>query len=514
MPCWGANYTITDTEDTVDGGANASGKGRCNAGYVSYAAGPYGVCTNADTIIIDGGARGDLTLKNFDGVTDYITVINEDSTRVVLTEGSGTAGILIDDCNYLDLRGDGLSSHAWTRDCRTASCYGIVVDISGNPALSMIRVQGESSNIKIQYIELDMSGKSGGNGGEQGIFVQDGSLTSSYTFDNFEIAYNYIHDTYYHGMYLGQNKPAANNDPYISNFNVHHNLLEDLGAEGGELKGVAAGTTVEFHHNIVRRTRQQCIYNCDSVLDCVGFEDPYSCCTGELTGSCDYPERGWFQIGWIFADLSANAYAVVYNNWIEETAGSCFEFRNASHVVYNNVLLGCGTGTCVGDKCVEKEAGWFHAIILKNNAISGATECLATTIYNNTIVAPLEYAIYTSNGLCMADVDDNLIINPGTGYINEPSCSCRATCIEEGAGDYANTKSMSNPGFVSFDDDGDYSDGDDFDLATGHSVDAMGDQVLTTDYNGDARVAPFDDGAYDYGVTYPLQGVAGDFKYN
>ena len=278
VPCFGANYTITSSESTVDGGANASGKGRCNAGYVSYAAGPWGVCTGADTIIIDGGARGDLKLQNFLGESDdYITVINEDSTRVVLTEGTVTAGIIIEDCKYVDLRGDGLSTHAWTRDCKTAGCYGIVVNVSGDPALAMVRVQGDSDYIKIQYIELDMSGKAGGSGQENGIQVQDGTLDDSYIFDNIEIAYNYIHDTYYHGMYLGHNQPSiGDGDPYISNFNVHHNLLEDLGAEGGELKGVAAGTTVQLHHNIVRRTRQQCIYNCDAV---------------------HHPERGGFQVG-------------------------------------------------------------------------------------------------------------------------------------------------------------------------------------------------------------------------
>ena len=497
VPCWGANYTITSTEDTVDGGANVSGKGRCNAGYVSYAAGPWGVCTSADTIIIDGGARGDLTFQNFDGDPDYITIINEDSTRVVITATSATAGILIDDCKYINLRGNGLSAHNWTRDCKTDSCYGIKVQVSGDPPLALVRVMGDSDNIKLQYIEADMSGKSGGSGAENGFQVQDGALANTDTFDNFEIAYNYIHDTYYHGMYLGHNTPDAGNDPYISSFNVHHNLLEDLGAEGGELKGVEAGSTVQFHHNIVRRTRQQCIYNC-------GVEE--------------YVEKGWWQYGWIFSDYYENAYAEIYNNWIEETAGSCFHLRSAEHIVYNNVLVGCGTGTCVGELCVSKLDGYFNAIELDKVNLGETLNRRVSEIYNNTIISPLDYGVASLDDEVQANVNDNIIINPGgtdtPAYVNDlAACTPRGTCVEEGTGDDANTNDTSDPGFVDFTDDDDYSN-DDFDLASGHSVGVMGNTDLTTDFNDHTREA-FTDGAYD-GLSIPrlpLQGAAGDLKY-
>ena len=473
VPCWGANYTITDIEHTVDGGANESGRGRCNAGYESYAAGPWGVCTSADTIIIEGGARGDLKFENFDGVDDYITITNEDSTRVVITdsgEETGTGILILNACNYVDLRGDGLSTNDWVTNCVDASCYGIKVIAGSYQTNAGVRVKGESSNIKIGYIEYD-----GTNGGglQVGIRVQDGTgLDNDYTFDRFEIHHNYIHDTQYSGMYLGHNCPllnctdAVDNDPYVSNFSIYDNLLEDMGSYGFSYKGIAAGSTENYiYNNTIKNT------------------------------GLVYVGEDYVKIGIGLSYFFAGSYASVYNNWIEKTIGPGLYIRGADHLVYNNTIVGCGTGD---------DENWGHGIVITEyDTMDGETRDGVVQIYDNIIVEPTRYGVFSRQTVAEGLMARNIITEAGLGeWLNKydpglvegsgSSCSSARGTLTTCPNVYqADTDSIC---FTTWSDDSDYSN-DDF--------------TLCCDYNY-TSIAANACGA----TTTPFSGVAGDFKYN
>ena len=64
------------------------------------------------------------------------------------------------------------------------------------------------------------------------------TFSTSWIFDTFEIHHKYIHDVNYAGMYLGQNEPWNLDNPYIANFLVHDNIIDNSGCYGITLKGV------------------------------------------------------------------------------------------------------------------------------------------------------------------------------------------------------------------------------------------------------------------------------------
>ena len=525
-----------------------------------------GSCDGGDTIYLEGGNRTvDLNIQASGTTDNYITITNYPSDeRVVFNKQDNTPAILFtNDASWIDLRGDGLSGNDWVEGCTDVSCYGIVIqqEIEESAGSSMIRVQNsDSDNIKIGYIEIDATNNN--FYGCTGIRVDSVGLSSAVTLSNYEIHHNYVHDTGYAGFYLGNNDfyndPDVDGSPGIENFNVHRNLLEDLGTYGMTLKGIAETNTLsEVHNNIIRphdrtagnwatgnnrpsgtaqtgssssitlasgeyvttidgsriyilsgacsgQNREITTYSTTTKI--AGITPNWTACTPD--GTSNYEIRGYLAHG----ITSAYIYGEVvkyYANRIEKTYGEGITIHHSygegaadNLEVFNNLILGVG----------EVDT------IVNGNGIVISCGTTNPTIYNNTIIKPTQYGISTYKNCgdgSSAYHYDNLIVDPGISYTYEDS----GDTLTAGAVNYANTEkaTVAEVGFVTWLDDDDYSN-DNFDLAAGHSVDAMGDETLTTDYDGNARVTPFDDGAYDYpgsvSPTYPIQGAAGNFKYN
>jgi hypothetical protein len=208
-----------------------------------------------------------------------------------------------------------------------------------------------------------------------GIKVQDNKLTDAWTFSDFEIHHNYIHDTRYHGMYLGHNWPATSTEcggghcPYVANFSIHDNLLEDLGASGFTYKGAKTGSRDYIYNNIVRRT-------------------------GIV--STDYKRaRNGIGISWFYGD----AYADVYNNRVEETIGPGFKISEANHLVHDNIIVGCGTGGFNPPSSLPHAdwdyERWAHGIYIQkyNSPTTGTVQ-----VYDNEIVKSGGYGISDHGG--------------------------------------------------------------------------------------------------------------------
>ena len=401
-PVHAAVYYVEQTTSTVDGDTFCGGV----------------ACTSADTIIIKGGARGNLRFQDFNGVGSYITITNEntdpDSKVVITNDGTVGFGVLsLSKCKYVDLRGNNDGDIT----------YGIHVINDDSPAArsGAIRVYGESDHIKLGYLEVDCTD----NATESGIGIQcgDENLSDAWTFDTFEIHHNYIHDTRYAGMYLGHNDPPDNDAPYISNFSVHDNLLEDLGAYGITVKGVAAGSNpILIYNNTVRGS------------------------SGGMSTGLVYEGTDNFKMGIGFSRYYGDSYAIVYNNWIEKTVGPGIK-PGKNGIVRNNTIVGCGLGN---------SEDWGHGII--TNWYANGTE-----LNDNIIIQPKRYGIYA--GWQTQDVlhQRNLIGDAGLGEVSGKENWGNG--LTEGTGDNANIyhSNVADFNFKAWSDDNDYSN-DDFTL--------------------------------------------------
>ena len=382
-----ATYYVETTDKTVDGDTFCGG-----------------ACTASDIIIIRGGPRGALLLQDFDGSGSYIPIINEDiSSRVeIVSNGDpGTGVFSINNCKYVDLRGD---NHA-------GSTYGIKVRDDGTPGRSgAVKVYGESDHIKLGYLETDHIGKTTITG--IGIQVQDVSLSSAWTFDTFEIHHNYIHDTRYCGMYLGHNNPASwgEDNPYCARFSVHDNILKDLGTYGMVLKGLNGGSN-SFYNNFVDTT---------GVVSRADITDEW-------------------RTGIRLRTYTTSYNIEVYNNTVFNTVGPGILAGKGSHNIHDNIVCGCGTSNHVD---------WGHGI----ETYLGTT---GTHIYDNIIIQPTRYGIYNkSSATAGVTLSRNIIGDAGLGEWAEVS----AGDTVESSGDDANwyEADVANFGFTAWSDDGNY----------------------------------------------------------
>lgn len=349
---WAANYTVSTSNTLVDGDTFCSGS----------------TCTSADTIIIDGGARGSLMFRDFDGSGSYITITNEDTnpdSKVVIT-GNGANGsekiLYLQNCKYVDLRGNN------DNDLE----YGIKVINDGSPTCSgTVWVFGESEHIKLSYLEIAFDGNTSSTGG--GIQINDAELSEAWTFTDIEIHHNYIHDTRYAGMYLGHNNPPGLHNPYIAGFSVHDNILEDLGAYGITLKGIN-GPNNYIYNNIIQGS--------------LGGQS-----TGFVTLKTDD-----FKHGIATHFTYGSNYVEIYNNRIDKTVGPGMYVESTNHLVHDNIICGCGSGN---------HNTWGNGIT--------TTGSINIEIYDNIIIQPKRYGIYGGWTVTNASHKRNLIGDPGIG---------------------------------------------------------------------------------------------------
>jgi len=406
----GSIYYVPTSTTTVDGDTFCGGS----------------ACTSSDTIIIKGGARGDLLFKDFDGNGSYITITNEDTnpdSRVVITQNGSTAWGVVDflNCSYVDFKGN--------NDIDIN--YGIkVINNYDPPAAHAVWIRGQSDHIKVGYLEIAFDGAPAGCG--TGIFIGEHSLDSTYTLGDFEFHYNWIHDPGYAAMYLGKNKPSVDNVHYVANISVHDNLIEDCGAYGITLKGVHADSGVcSVYNNTVKVT---------GLVPIAGRDDSFA-----------------HGIGVQY--FAGSTYANIYDNRIEHTVGPGFKIGDQKHNVYKNLILGCGTGNA------EK---WGHGIITYQSTYDAH-------IYDNIIIQPKRYGIYALGPTQSVTLSRNLIGDAGLGEWNE----IESGDVTESTGDDANIyhADVADFGFNVWSDDGDYSN-DDFSFGGAELADLNGDGTV------------------------------------
>ena len=357
--------------------------------------------TADDTIIIIAGSRAGLLLKNFNGNGRYIAITNEKTTsgaKVIINGKSGLGCLSISNCKYIDLRGDN----------DVNSVYGIKVINDGTfRSAGTVSISGESDHIKLNHLEITCEGNTTIWG--YGIFIQDVDLTNLWTFDTFDFHHNYIHDTRNSAMYIGSDNPRINNKPYVGNFSIHDNLLEDLGTSGIVFKGVK-GDNNYIYNNTIRRTG----------LVRTEWDDTLK------SGI----ENKMFELGYM---------CKIYNNRIEHTVGTGIKCGGTNHLIHDNTLCGCGSGNNIN---------WGHGIKLLENAEN-------VQVNDNIIIQAKRYGIFADGSTNSVYASRNLIGDCGSGSIT-------GTNIYEGTGIDANIyhADVADFGFKRWIDDGDCSNDD------------------------------------------------------
>ena len=387
-----ANYSVLTTKSIVDGDIFCDGK-----------------CDSGDTIIIQGGARGALLFQDFDGVDSYITITNENTnpdSRVVITQDESAVWGVVDfyNCRYVDFRGNN------DPDIH----YGIKIINDCNPSTAhAVWIRGQSDYIKLSYLEISFDGAPAGCG--TGIFIDAAGLDDTYTLSDFEFHHNWIHGSGYAAMYLGKNNPPIDKVHYVANIFVHDNLIEDCGAYGITVKGVHADSApCSIYNNIVK-----------------------------VTGLVPIPGRvDSFAHGIGVQLFYGTTYANIYNNRIEYTKGPGLKIGDQKHNVYNNLILGCGTGNA------EK---WGHGIITYQSTYD-------SHIYDNIIIQPKRYGIYVLGTTRSVLLSRNLIGDAGIGEWDE----MEADDAIESTGADANIyhADVADFNFNAWTDNNDYSDDD------------------------------------------------------
>ena len=367
---YAGTYKVTSSISTVDGTNFCDG----------------GACTSEDSIIIEAGKRGSLKIKNFNGLGSYIKITNEDRNpdeRVEIVQSNDKWPLVLENCHYIDLRGDGDDDSNFIKNCG--------IKVTHNSAMkgpAALTIKGSGSNIKVSYLELTNIG-TGTNA--DGIKVGLGNEGELLLYHTLEIHHNYIHDIKYAGMYIGLDD--APGKPYLDNIKIHHNLLENIDAYGITLKRIhySSVTPSEIFNNTVRNT------------------------------GLNTTKNGLFKKG-IGVSYFFGSYAKIYDNVIENTAGPGIKVaRGDGHQVYSNKLVNNGT---------HDEENFGHGITVTTSATNSA-------IFNNKIINPKRYGIYVQGSSGLANrLYGNEVIDPGIGdyYAKTPEDMI--------VGDYSDGKTM------------------------------------------------------------------------
>lgn len=397
---WAGEYIIPTSTTVVDGDTFCGGR----------------KCTSNDTIYIEG-PRGDLQLRDFDGNGEYITITNKPNHQVIITStNEKNFTLALTNCSYVDLRGDNDPSNTYGIVCKSP------VSLNEAHNVWVWHDPDTSDHIKISYIEIYYTGEDPVENGS-GISVIFGTNSNLQIYDTFEIHHNYIHNVGYAGMYLGQNNPWIEDKPWIKDFSVHDNILEDLGAYGITLKGVHSTSGLfSIYNNTIRGSSR-----------------------GQSTGLVS-ERTDEFKFGIGFSRFAGTACANIYNNWIEKTVGAGIAVGDQKHNVYNNIIVGCGTGNDV-------EFG--HGIITHWSTYD-------THIYDNIIIQPKRYGIYARGTTVSVTLSRNLIGDAGVGEWYEKESGD----VTESAGDDSNIyhDDVVKLSFKTWSDDGNYSN-DDFSIS-------------------------------------------------
>lgn len=351
---------------------------------IDGASAPYSSLAPGDTVLLKGGARPYLLIRNFTGsATKLIVFINYLGQVTIDTDWH--YGIVFRNCRYFKLTGTG----------DPANFYGIMITRVQNGAGLSI---GElSSNAEVDHVYIDHVSQSG-------IFAKtdpDCSLTS--TRDQFTMYNTVIHDCFVghtgdEGFYIGSSFYGGK----TINCNGRDTMVFPHLMDG-----------VRIYNNIVMYTGWDGIQVGSASTNCQIFNNLVM---------YDSQDETNYQMSGIL--IGGGSRCDCYNNYIYKGKGDGIESLGlGDYRIFNNIIVDAGRSYQPGDPSKMK-----YGIYVNDNS---ARPNSSFTIVFNDIINP------KSNGIRFSSVTtrnnliaSNAIINPGLGsnaYIVMPNPSSQVT---------------------------------------------------------------------------------------
>ena len=388
-----------------------------------FTAGPTpGACAGGDTLYLEGEERTEsIIFQDLIGAEgNPITILNDPTNRVIFNDTSTPSGgaiIRFDNCQYVDLLGNNKSGHSWSAECQADSCYGIKIIKSDSTGVASVLFQGDNTGsdyVTVGYIEISQTNQTSDpwdDGFKIGV-AADGVVTHT----GIELHHNWIHDVQYTCIYGGSNE-AGSTAPYVADILLHHNLCEDAGSYGMNVKGVLAGSTGNaIYNNTIRNTGANCL---DPTANC--YEDSVS----------DFPRWWRFRAGIaIVTEWNTGSGVNVYENKIYDAQGMGISVREGPSNIYNNIITGAGSA-CTYENTISLGVHFVEECsginILEDTSPSGA----GLQIYDNKIVESYQWGIYgRASETPLVSINRNIITENVKGT---PGYSIAATSLTVGA---------------------------------------------------------------------------------
>ncbi|MCP4358714.1 MAG: hypothetical protein GY796_11910 [Chloroflexi bacterium] len=416
----------------------------------------YSAVQPGDTVCIESGERGSLTLKNFEGTAENpITFINHGGQVVISTKN--TNAISIRNSRYFRFTGSGVADLP----------YGIKI-VEGR-----FQVAYQSSDFEIDHVEgRDLYAKTSA-------VCSDGSTTDwrAYDYDGDGITGNDIDDVFNRETFTQYN--TIIHDNYFHNSGFEGFYIGEPGHDSGYTLNCASGTEpvfppelkgVDIYNNSVENAGWEGIQVKSAIADCNIHHNRV----------LNYNTKGHkFNYGGIA--LAPGSVCNIYNNFIKEGKGSGIDLKGyGGNKVYNNVIVAAGKGRTYN----RNGAG----IAIKNTGNSANN----VYVWHNTIIDPQMIGIdYQNNRGNDNRIQNNLIVNPGNGIYIDGHEETNVTI--------SNNFEVTNIAAVKFTNPA----ADDYSLQPGSpAIDTgtnLSSQGITADYTGGPRPQGlnFDAGAFE-----------------
>jgi hypothetical protein len=367
-----------------------------------------------DVIIIAGGERGPLQIRNCTGRSgNHIIIRNDPSSTspVIIRRVNGSSsGFLftISNSRYITVDGTG----GWVGMPAGAYCgapagrngCGIVMKtiVAGDQPTAYYKIHGLNMRDQIHRGFLVDGTVSYGSGTQIGVDFNDHSINSStnpgvwrenVTFERF-----YITHTFGEGMYVGPNTSSDPANSYydrvpLRSITIQDGLLENIGREPINIKAVFGDSN---HYSNIRRNY---IYNSGLRND----------------GSH------------VDAIASQGAQLNVYNNYIENVAGSGVTFATSLGITPTEYLSLCPMVPRVWNNVIIN-TGLLNSTRQHGIAVIASSDCQQSGVFYNNTIKNARGACVNMNSSSLNTITRNNILvdcaggaikNNGTGSVSE-----------------------------------------------------------------------------------------------
>jgi hypothetical protein len=379
-----------------------------------------------DTVTLQAGARPQLNILDLRGTAEKPILVRNDVTAsgpVVISRTSATNGgqvFACISCIHVVIDGTG----KWNGAPEAAYCGApagrdgcgikVTANVKGDLPTIFLRLPGFTSDITVRGVEIAGRFPESGPGMNVGVKLDDVSLKAvdypGVWRENVIFEKNYVHNTLTEGFYIGPiccgpegtDRGAHTGGFPLRNITIRHNLVENVGWDGMQLKTAYQGTN-NIHDNIIRNS---------------GLDTRTDIPPGELMGiGCE------------------NSRCNIYRNLVLGSGESSYQLRNHTLAaefgplevnIFNNVSVNAGSmGTSNG-----------HGVTLMRE--SGDVARQKISVYNNTIINPAIDGIGVRGANLGSDtrISSNIIASAGRSPIMVPSGS---TVTGNGISDAAGT---------------------------------------------------------------------------